>query len=34
MKEFDETLSPSSYAIRFVASLDGIRVVLSGLSNI
>ena len=33
MKELDPNASPASYAIRFAASLEGVMVVLSGMST-
>lgn len=34
MKHHSESLSPASYALRFAASLDGVRAVLSGMSDL
>lgn len=34
MKKHSEALSPASYALRFAASLDGVRAVLSGMSDL
>lgn len=31
---FDSSVSPASYAVRFAASLEGVLVVLSGMSNL
>lgn len=33
-KEFDPDASPASYALRFVASLDNVMMVLSGMSSV
>ena len=34
IKEYDEHVSPASYALRFVASLENVMMVLSGMSTI